>query len=950
VTTEVPSSIANKAVHNKGDMWPPFNPEDLDRAQLLQVEGKQKLQGDVIYRRYLENDPATQYVQQQFDRLLELDPFVKSLVESLKAKRLAAVIIGGWVRDSLLGRDRGQGPRPHDIDLVVDGASQKTLATILPEPTKRTVFGGFTYLREPTSVDLWPLRETFLANHFGLEPSLPSLLRVTDFNVNSILFLPQQLFDVPALFDGGCIDALAKREVDFHFEWLTMPVVQVARLVHFASKLNFTLSEEVRRFIVSTCSTSIAKEQVVDNLDEHCPAEYLSKAKKTLESIVRVPKTRYFANCLGVFEGGGVRAAAFSGAFVAARKAGISFNMVAGTSGGSIAAALIATGADPDRIRQELFQVNFGRLASKADSSQLLGTPARWRVKIAPHIPSQELSDCVSLSVFGGLHSSKAIADWVEQALRDLLQSCGRPMGAGKAVTFKDLPIPLFVVASDLSTNKHRIWSKEATADASVAFAVRCSCTIPFYFQPVLGESAIFVDGGILSNTPAFIFAKEQSTDPGQYSPRILAFRLTQSAQSRSNPLASFRNLITSVSNTVTDGAGEIQRGLQGSVCTVEIDTGMVSSTDFDKIRDADKRFLFASGFDAVKAFVDRERMELRDVRTPNSYVGQDQQWLLYVQTLKDAAAEVVFIDEKSYWLYQIFPAVLAAASRGLRIRYLSATAENAVCDPDEHYRRRLLAGLGVEVISIQKIPFVGCLMDPALDTGLAAVVQLPRPGDQMARPDEDAFQFQVTKTYSATSDRVVFEYLYAAVRPTLPNRAPIQLQTSLLFHPCGEQRLFDLLRTVPQYRDATFSISNVNIDSKLLGTQTHIKEYKYVQTGDLMEEFSRRNVELFSLQELRMVDGTNTIITPPVVEKSGSQFIMIEGHARAYHCWRIGRTSFTAVIIDNISALPPTGVLPFSDISIASRTLRRDDQFKQLNPRLWRPIESCVHPTDWNS
>jgi hypothetical protein len=240
--------------------------------------------------------------------------------------------------------------------------------------------------------------------------------------------------------------------------------------------------------------------------------------------------------------------------------------------------------------------------------------------------------------------------------------------------------------------------------------------------------------------------------------------------------------------------------------------------------------------------------------------------------------------------------------------------------------------------------------MDPALDTGLAAVVQLPRPGDQMARPDEDAFQFQVTKTYSATSDRVVFEYLYAAVRPTLPNRAPIQLQTSLLFHPCGEQRLFDLLRTVPQYRDATFSISNVNIDSKLLGTQTHIKEYKYVQTGDLMEEFSRRNVELFSLQELRMVDGTNTIITPPVVEKSGSQFIMIEGHARAYHCWRIGRTSFTAVIIDNISALPPTGVLPFSDISIASRTLRRDDQFKQLNPRLWRPIESCVHPTDWNS
>ncbi|MBL8315062.1 MAG: patatin-like phospholipase family protein [Rubrivivax sp.] len=67
--------------------------------------------------------------------------------------------------------------------------------------------------------------------------------------------------------------------------------------------------------------------------------------------------TSYFAHCWGVFEGGGVRAAAHAGAFAAAKSAGVTFGRVAGTSGGSIVAALVAAGATPQVLTEELGKV-----------------------------------------------------------------------------------------------------------------------------------------------------------------------------------------------------------------------------------------------------------------------------------------------------------------------------------------------------------------------------------------------------------------------------------------------------------------------------------------------------------------------------------------------------------------------------------------------------------------
>jgi predicted acylesterase/phospholipase RssA len=70
-------------------------------------------------------------------------------------------------------------------------------------------------------------------------------------------------------------------------------------------------------------------------------------------------KTEYFTNCVAAFEGGGVRGAAYAGAYKAAFDAGIRFSRVAGSSAGSIAAAFIAAGGTPDVISAKLLNRPF---------------------------------------------------------------------------------------------------------------------------------------------------------------------------------------------------------------------------------------------------------------------------------------------------------------------------------------------------------------------------------------------------------------------------------------------------------------------------------------------------------------------------------------------------------------------------------------------------------------
>jgi NTE family protein len=74
---------------------------------------------------------------------------------------------------------------------------------------------------------------------------------------------------------------------------------------------------------------------------------------------------------------------------------------------------------------------------------------------------------------------------------------------------FKDAGyIDLYIFATNLNTNSLTEFSFETTPDVQVADAIRCSMSIPGFFEAYKLNNQIYVDGGVLYNYPLTCFDK----------------------------------------------------------------------------------------------------------------------------------------------------------------------------------------------------------------------------------------------------------------------------------------------------------------------------------------------------------------------------------------------------------------------------------------------------------
>ena len=150
--------------------------------------------------------------------------------------------------------------------------------------------------------------------------------------------------------------------------------------------------------------------------------------------------------------GGAVLGAAHIGVLKAMDQLGFRPGYISGTSIGSFVAALYAFGMSWEKI---------GRLALELDWSDLSG---------------------LNLSEYA-LLSNRKFGTLVNR----LLGSC----------RIEDAPIPLAIVATDISTG-----SKVVLRDGDVATAVMASSSIPGIFRPVEYRGMLLVDGVLTENVP----------------------------------------------------------------------------------------------------------------------------------------------------------------------------------------------------------------------------------------------------------------------------------------------------------------------------------------------------------------------------------------------------------------------------------------------------------------
>ena len=324
--------------------------------------------------------------------------------------------------------------------------------------------------------------------------------------------------------------------------------------------------------------------------------------------------------CFAIFEGGGAKGLAHVGAMKAAEEAHLEFVGVAGASAGSIVAALVAAGFSAD----QLFNPQPGTSSLFADLNwiDLLGAEpwARFNAFLADAtavIPAGQpgfrdgwrikkflgkWSDSIGTTARRrGFFSTARFEEWLNKTLCEKLDLVRH------VVTFNDLhdrapgAIPLKLVSVDIETQELVTYSLADTPGLSVAKAVAASISIPFFFEPTTVNGRPMVDGGLMSNFPAWLFESERALFP----PFTRTYGFTLAEAEPTAPLEdTFRILLdyagTVIQTGIFGGQALLNRSIElFQVVPVRTNVGVVA---FD-LNAEQKVALYSEGCNCVRDF-----------------------------------------------------------------------------------------------------------------------------------------------------------------------------------------------------------------------------------------------------------------------------------------------------------------------------------------------------------
>ncbi|MBB6675257.1 patatin-like phospholipase family protein [Cohnella nanjingensis] len=300
----------------------------------------------------------------------------------------------------------------------------------------------------------------------------------------------------------------------------------------------------------------------------------------------------------GVFEGGGVRGISLTGAVRAAEMAGVTFHQVAGTSAGSIVAALTAAGYTATEMREIIAATPFASFLQRAPL---------FNVKV--------IGPAIRLFLRKGLYAGDALQQWAALLL------------AAKGIrTFGDLPPgKLRIIASDITNGKLLVLPGDI-ADygidpmrLEVARAIRMSASIPYFFDPVLirqplrprlgrrrmpefAKISYVVDGGLLSNFPLWVF-KEEEGEEAQLP--VLGFQMVGRPNPQGHRIGGPFSMFYAMFETMLSAHDERYIEKDNRIRTIKIPTLGVRTTDFHLTAEKSEA-LYHSGLEAGHKYFGR--------------------------------------------------------------------------------------------------------------------------------------------------------------------------------------------------------------------------------------------------------------------------------------------------------------------------------------------------------
>lgn len=261
-----------------------------------------------------------------------------------------------------------------------------------------------------------------------------------------------------------------------------------------------------------------------------------------------------------LFGGGAIRGLAYVGAIRAMEELGVEFDIIGGSSVGSIFATLLACGYKSYELENLFMKVNF------------------------------ELFKDIHLGLGKGLALSKGgiFVDWLNELIEQKISLKNK-----KNISFKDLNKALVIITTNLTHFKTQEFSKFVTPDFEVAKAIKISSSMPGLMPPFRYEGTDLVDGDLQKASPMWRLTDTLNNSES----RILEFRLEGDCTSAAkNPISFINTIYSCVTDVATDFVTELY-GQNDRFDCVRINTGGIFFADFN-LNKEDRRKLIESGYE----------------------------------------------------------------------------------------------------------------------------------------------------------------------------------------------------------------------------------------------------------------------------------------------------------------------------------------------------------------
>ncbi len=201
-----------------------------------------------------------------------------------------------------------------------------------------------------------------------------------------------------------------------------------------------------------------------------------------------------------VFEGGGVKGIAYTGALEVLEEKGVLDNIerCAGTSAGAITAAFFALGFSASEIKEILAETDFNMFK---DSGFIVFDIFRFFKNY-------------------GWYKGEAFRKWFRKHISKKVDPDLTFSGLADLRRADNSKKELFVIGTNLDEKRSVVFSHETHPEMRIADAVRISMSIPLFFRSVRLDKDVYVDGGLYYNYPLNVFdSKDYLFDSKKFSP-----------------------------------------------------------------------------------------------------------------------------------------------------------------------------------------------------------------------------------------------------------------------------------------------------------------------------------------------------------------------------------------------------------------------------------------------